>query len=79
MRYDFGREQIVCCASCALLYLHPWPKPEETEAVYGDSYFENREFLKGDSSWLFGYVDYIGERFNRQQIGRASCRARVEI
>lgn len=66
VRYDFGREKILRCAQCGLLYLHPWPKPEEIQDVYGDSYFENQQFLEGDNSGLFGYVDYVAERFNKQ-------------
>src|SRR5262249_3216015 len=66
-RYDFGRERILRCRGCGLMYLHPWPSEEETRAVYGDSYFQNGELLKGESSSLFGYTDYIAERFNKQQ------------
>jgi SAM-dependent methyltransferase len=66
VRYDFGREQIVRCLGCRLLYLDPWPTEEETRAVYGDSYFQNPRFMRGDSESLFGYADYIAERFFRQ-------------
>lgn len=54
------------CRRCTLLYLHPWPAPEETAAVYGDTYFENEAFLTGTNASLFGYTDYIAERFNKQ-------------
>lgn len=49
-----------------MLYLDPWPSEEETRAVYGDSYFQNPRFMRGDSESLFGYADYIAERFIRQ-------------
>ena len=67
VRYDFGAAQILCCASCELLYIHPWPAPEDTAAVYTDTYFKNHSFLQDDGSELYGYVDYIAERFNKQQ------------
>ncbi|MGH7964733.1 MAG: class I SAM-dependent methyltransferase [Candidatus Binatia bacterium] len=66
IRYDFGRERILRCTGCGLMYLYPWPTEEETRAVYGDTYFQNGEFLKGENSSLFGYVDYIAERLNKQ-------------
>jgi SAM-dependent methyltransferase len=67
VRYDFGREKIVRCVGCELMYLDPWPTEEETHAVYGDSYFENPRFMTGDSASLFGYADYIAERFIKQE------------
>ena len=66
VRYDFGGEKIVCCAACRLLFLQPQPGPDETGAVYSDSYFQNSEFLNGENRSLFGYVDYIAERFSKQ-------------
>jgi SAM-dependent methyltransferase len=65
-RYDFGREKIFRCDGCGLLYLDPWPSEEETQAVYGDSYFQNPRFMRGDNDSVFGYADYIAERFIKQ-------------
>jgi SAM-dependent methyltransferase len=66
VRYDFGAQQILRCNPCGLLYLHPWPSPEETQAVYGENYFENQQFMEGSHRALFGYADYVAERFNKQ-------------
>src|SRR5260221_1642974 len=66
VRYDFGAQKILRCSQCGLLYIHPWPSVEETQAVYGDSYFQNQQFLQGGSDALFGYADYVAERFNKQ-------------
>jgi SAM-dependent methyltransferase len=66
VRYDFGEQQILRCPQCGLLYIHPWPSLEETQAVYDDSYFQNRRFLEGGNNALFGYADYASERFNKQ-------------
>jgi 2-polyprenyl-3-methyl-5-hydroxy-6-metoxy-1,4-benzoquinol methylase len=66
VRYDFGGDSIVRCVRCELLYLHPWPAPEQTLAVYSEDYFQNESFLEGDHSTLFGYTDYVSERFNKQ-------------
>ncbi len=49
-----------------LLYLDPWPDEAETQAVYGETYFQNTHFLRGASDTLFGYSDYVSERFNKQ-------------
>jgi 2-polyprenyl-3-methyl-5-hydroxy-6-metoxy-1,4-benzoquinol methylase len=65
-RYDFGREKILRCKRCELMYIDPWPSEEEIRAVYGDNYFVNPGFLNGDNQSLFGYADYIAERFNKQ-------------
>ena len=64
IRYDFGAQQILRCHGCALLFIHPWPDEEETRAVYGETYFENEKFMDGSPEGLFGYVDYVAERFN---------------
>ena len=66
VHYDFGAEQIVRCADCDLLYLTPCPSPDESRAVYDDSYFENPTLLEADNRSIFGYADYIAERFNKQ-------------
>ncbi len=66
VRYDYGAEKILKCQACRLLYLHPWPAPEETRAVYGETYFENAAFLRGGNHSLFGYADYVAERMNKQ-------------
>ena len=67
VRYDLGSEQILGCDSCGLLYLDPWPTAEETAALYGEDYFQNRACLQGHSSSLYGYSDYIAERANKQR------------
>src|SRR5690606_26362782 len=66
VRYDFGAQQIRCCRACGLLFLDPLPSEEETRAVYGQSYFHNDEFMRGTNEALFGYTDYVAERFNKQ-------------
>ena len=48
------------------MYIDPWPSEEETRAIYGDNYFQNTDFLKGNNEALFGYYDYIAERFSKQ-------------
>ncbi len=65
-RYDFGRERIVRCLGCGLLYLDPWPTEDDLRSVYGDSYFQNPVFLEGHNHSLYGYADYIAERLVKQ-------------
>ena len=66
VRYDFGSQKIRRCEACGLLYIHPLPSEEETRAVYGESYFQNDQFMRGTNAALFGYADYVAERFNKQ-------------
>jgi SAM-dependent methyltransferase len=66
VRYDFGAQQIRRCAGCRLLYLHPLPSEQETREVYGEAYFRNAQLLAGGNEGLFGYADYVAERFNKQ-------------
>jgi SAM-dependent methyltransferase len=66
VRYDFGEHRLLSCDRCGLLYIDPWPSEAETRAVYGESYFLNEEFMQGNNEGLFGYVDYVAERFNKQ-------------
>jgi len=49
------------------MYLDPPPSEEEIGATYGECYFQNPEFLRGDNDALFGYADYVAERFNKQK------------
>jgi SAM-dependent methyltransferase len=48
------------------MYLDPRPSESDLQAVYGEDYFQNREFFRGGSDSLFGYADYIAERLNKQ-------------
>jgi 2-polyprenyl-3-methyl-5-hydroxy-6-metoxy-1,4-benzoquinol methylase len=34
--------------------------------VYGEEYFQNPYFMQGVNNHLFGYVDYVAERLNKQ-------------
>ena len=65
-RYDLGTHHILRCAACGLMYLDPWPSEEDTRAIYGEAYFHNPYFSRGESDHLFGYTDYAAERFNKQ-------------
>lgn len=65
-RYVFDNCKILLCAGCGLMLLHPRPTISMLKSVYGDDYFANNDFLSGDIKGLYGYVDYIGERINKQ-------------
>ncbi len=67
VRYDFGRDKIIRCTGCDLLFLHPRPDPVDFAAVYGADYFQNAEFMQGPNATLYGYADYIAERANKQR------------
>lgn len=66
VRYDFGDHRILRCRRCVLLFLDPWPTEEETGLVYGEEYFQNPYFMQEGNNHLFGYVDYVAERLNKQ-------------
>jgi len=79
VRYDFGEQRILRCTACGLLYIDPWPSEAEMHAVYGENYFQNTAFLNGASEGLFGYVDYVAERFNKQPQYAAIAREAAEL
>lgn len=66
VRYDFAVQRILRCPDCGLLYIDPWPSEADMQAVYGEDYFQNTALLTGTSDGLFGYSDYVAERFNKQ-------------
>jgi SAM-dependent methyltransferase len=68
VRYDFPehKKTIRECRTCRLMVLDPMPTPEELHAVYNEGYFENEDLTKADASRVYGYVDYISERINKQ-------------
>jgi 2-polyprenyl-3-methyl-5-hydroxy-6-metoxy-1,4-benzoquinol methylase len=50
------------------MFLHPKPSMEGLKDVYDDHYFSNEEFFNVETINLYGYVDYISERINKQYI-----------
>jgi 2-polyprenyl-3-methyl-5-hydroxy-6-metoxy-1,4-benzoquinol methylase len=68
VRYDFPehRKAIRECRRCRLMVLDPMPTEEELHSVYNEGYFENEDLTKADPSRVYGYVDYISERINKQ-------------
>lgn len=48
------------------MWLHPRPCIDDLREVYGEHYFSNMAFLSNKNEHLYGYVDYIGERINKQ-------------
>ena len=65
-KYRFDRHSICLCADCGLMFLHPRPSMEEIRAIYNDRYFSNERFTSASTADLYGYVDYISERINKQ-------------
>lgn len=68
VRYDFPehKKSIRECRRCRLMVLDPMPTPEELHQVYNEGYFENEDLTQADASRVYGYVDYISERINKQ-------------
>lgn len=68
-RYAFEsvNKEIRQCRSCGLMVLSPFPTEEDLTEVYDESYFTNPHLASSDISRVYGYVDYISERINKQK------------
>lgn len=75
VRYDFPehKKTIRECRKCRLMVLDPMPTAEELHSVYNEGYFENEDLTHADPSRVYGYVDYISERINKQTGYRHIC------
>ena len=75
VRYRFAEHDKVIreCSSCRLMVLDPMPSEDELHAVYNEGYFDNSQLTKSDPSRVYGYVDYISERINKQKGYRGIC------
>jgi len=66
-RYRYGASAILACASCDLMWLHPRPDRDQLYELYGTmKYFTNSDFFNEGESHIYGYVDYMAERANKQ-------------
>jgi SAM-dependent methyltransferase len=76
VRYAFADVAKVIreCSACHLMVLDPIPSEQELHAVYNEGYFENDELTQSDVSKVYGYVDYISERINKQKNYASICR-----
>jgi SAM-dependent methyltransferase len=55
--------------------LDPMPNQEEIRNVYkNDEYFANKKLVQTDVRGIYGYIDYIGERINKQLTYRNTCK-----
>ncbi len=66
-KYNFNNHNIYECPSCSFLFLYPQPTNADLKNIYNQSYFSNHNFHSGDNNYLFGYVDYLAERFSKQR------------
>ena len=75
VRYEFAEHDKVIreCLSCRLMVLDPMPSEDELHAVYNESYFDNEQLTDADPAHVYGYVDYISERINKQKGYRNIC------
>jgi 2-polyprenyl-3-methyl-5-hydroxy-6-metoxy-1,4-benzoquinol methylase len=75
VRYRFAEhgKSIRECSSCRLMVLDPMPSEDELHAVYNEGYFENQQLTTADPARVYGYVDYISERINKQKGYRGIC------
>ena len=67
VRYDFGKHRILRCPGCTFMWLDPQPSPAELHEVYGSDYYRNEQFFDAGGGTIYGYHDYLSERFVKQQ------------
>ena len=68
LKYQISQHSIYNCPKCGFLFLYPQPNRTELHTIYqSETYFHNIHFYNGDCSFLYGYSDYIAERFNKQR------------
>jgi 2-polyprenyl-3-methyl-5-hydroxy-6-metoxy-1,4-benzoquinol methylase len=48
------------------MYLTPFPSIQELRDIYNDEYYLNQKFYDVQNGNLYGYTDYVAERFNKQ-------------
>ncbi len=66
VKYDFGIPKIMRCRDCTFMWLYPELTMDDLSKVYDESYFANESFLENDNDQLYGYLDYLSERFIKQ-------------
>ena len=67
IRYKYENCAIVKCQKCGLMWLFPRPEEDQIYEIYGDiKYYFNQDFFSKDGSKIYGYVDYLAERINKQ-------------
>jgi 2-polyprenyl-3-methyl-5-hydroxy-6-metoxy-1,4-benzoquinol methylase len=67
VKYDFGIHKIHRCRTCTFMWLFPQPKGEELDEVYGFDYYQNEKFFDNKNESIYGYYDYMSERYIKQQ------------
>ena len=74
VKYDFLVRKILQCQSCHLMIIDPVPCEKELRQVYNENYFSNLALTTADVNNVFGYVDYISERINKQSGYEKICK-----
>ena len=67
VKYDFGSHKIYRCRDCTFMWLYPKPSNEELSEVYGFDYYQNEKFFENRNESIYGYYDYLSERYIKQQ------------
>jgi len=67
IKYKLLSHNILRCSLCDFMWLDPQPTLGQLNKVYDISYFKNENFFKGNDTTLYGYHDYLAERFTKQE------------
>jgi len=73
LQYDFNVKTIMECDNCQLMVINPFPTTDELKQVYSDDYFSNKDLVKSNLDGIYGYVDYMYERLNKQGGYKTIC------
>lgn len=65
-KYKIDAHTIMQCTVCTHMWLSPQPTGAELSQIYSEGYFDNPGFMSGNNSFLYGYHDYVMERFTKQ-------------
>jgi cyclopropane fatty-acyl-phospholipid synthase-like methyltransferase len=72
-RFSSVAKTIKQCGVCRLMVLDPLPTEADLKSVYNETYFANDQLVRYDVSKIYGYVDYISERINKQRGYQRIC------
>ena len=74
-KYTFKHtnKKILECQNCHLMVVSPFPSRDELNDIYNENYFNNTKLLEPNTSGIYGYVDYVSERINKQYGYKIIC------
>lgn len=66
VKYSLTAHSILRCRRCDFMWLDPQPQTGQLDKIYSSSYFNNKKLITSNDYNIYGYHDYLDERFTRQ-------------